>query len=123
MKHDIWTLEGPLLDAAVAIAEGLPFSRIQDGIAWLHLTDLRSGSVRECPCFSSRWADGGPIIERESITLQRLPSCWAAAVAVKWSDDEAAESMKGGADGPTALIAAMRAYVDSKLDGGPVDLP
>jgi len=57
---------------------------------------------------STNWAQGGPIIEREKISV------WAR------STDFAAESFNEGQEGfvkegPTPLIAAMRCYVASKL--------
>ena len=124
MKHKTAELTGALLDAAVALAEGLPFKMIEDGKAWLYLTCLRTASVRECPQFSTQWGDGGPIIERGRISL--LPpgyggaEHWTAGVGVRnsydgWEADHEAE-------GPTPLIAAMRAFVASKL-GFEVELP
>jgi hypothetical protein len=62
---------------------------------------------------STDWAQGGPIIERELIGL--VPPLdergWAAAT------DKTEFSY-----GPTALVAAMRCYVASKL-GDDVDVP
>ena len=57
--------------------------------------------------YSTDWAQGGPIIEREGIAL--LPT-WTA------------ERPGFSADGPTPLIAAMRCYVASKL-GDEVEIP
>jgi hypothetical protein len=60
------------------------------------------------------WSQGGPIIERERIAM--------------WPDEEggflaSADEGKGNDyHGPTPLIAAMRAYVASKL-GDEVDVP
>lgn len=57
------------------------------------------------------WAQGGPIIEREGISLYLYGgSEWNAHVGGKEST------------GPTPLIAAMRCYVSSKL-GDTVDIP
>jgi hypothetical protein len=65
--------------------------------------------------YSTNWAKGGPIIERECIDLQYQGGdvdVWAADIF--------------GADcsvyGDTPLIAAMRCYVSSKL-GNEVDVP
>jgi hypothetical protein len=50
------------------------------------------------------WAEGGAIIERERIELHLSGGEWYAQVQTKkWN----------GADGKTALIAAMRAFVAS----------
>ena len=58
--------------------------------------------------YSSDWAHGGPIIEREGLLVRPQPgNGW--------------DSWKHGADdpcysiGPTPLIAVMRCYVTSKL--------
>ena len=61
---------------------------------------------------STRWAQGGPIIEREEITIQQSPErdCWMA------------HNNGPAYEGPTPLIAAMRCYVASKL-GDEVEVP
>ena len=58
------------------------------------------------------WAQGGPIIDRETISLDYAQEeDWAAKTpAYQW------------AYGPTPLIAAMRCYVASKL-GDEVEIP
>lgn len=63
---------------------------------------------------STDWAQGGPIIEREFIAARfwKSEGAWAADV-------------RGGVFeqyGPTALIAAMRCFVASKL-GDEVEIP
>ena len=70
--------------------------------------------------YSTDWAQGGPIIERERIAVVYEPSMvyddscrWKALWAM---GDEAHEF------GPTPLIAAMRCYVASKL-GDEVEVP
>lgn len=65
---------------------------------------------------STDWAQGGPIIERERITVDYCnsdtsESIWSAC-SVGWTYYF----------GPTPLIAAMRCYVVSKL-GDNVDIP
>jgi hypothetical protein len=67
---------------------------------------------------SSDWAQGGPIIEREVISLIHPKyDCWTAHCYDKTLDDESYTL-----DGPTPLIAAMRCYVASKL-GDEIDVP
>ena len=62
--------------------------------------------------FSTDWAEGGPIIEREGIDLQCQNSdLWAADLG-----------LEGSVYGETPLIAAMRCYVASKL-GDEVEIP
>jgi len=62
---------------------------------------------------STDWAFGGPIIERERITIEWEgdPDPWCACIM---ADQEMY--------GPTALIAAMRCFVFSKL-GNEVEIP
>ena len=73
---------------------------------------------------STDWAQAGPIIEREKISLLDQstqawgtpPLIWFAAVG-DVSDDEVL-----GYRGPTPLVAAMRCYVASTL-GDEVEIP
>ena len=65
-----------------------------------------------CAWFSTDWAEGGPIIERERIdVLYEHDLRWIAV------PQKGIESY-----GPTPLIAAMRCYVASKL-GDEVEIP
>ena len=112
-------LTGAALDWAVAKAEGATDFWF-DTVAthWVKLDGkdraLRYGWAQSyLP--STDWAHGGPIIEREKISV------WAR------SEDFAAESFNGGQEGltlegPTPLIAAMRCYVASKL-GDEIEIP
>lgn len=69
---------------------------------------------------STNWAHGGPIIEREQITVE----CWqdtdgrSGMRDVFWSasihGSMKNEGREGYEDGPSPLIAAMRAFVASK---------
>ena len=67
------------------------------------------------------WAQGGPIIEREEISISREFASsrveWAAWTPAPIRDDAEAFGY-----GPTPLIAAMRCYVASKL-GDEVEIP
>lgn len=61
---------------------------------------------------STNWAQGGPIVEREKIS-------------VDWDHNEWNASIYGQPcyySGPTPLVAAMRCYVASKL-GNQVEIP
>jgi hypothetical protein len=91
------------LDWAVAKCEGNEIN-IRKGCLWI---------PKEC--YSTDWAQGGPIIEREGMCISRTNKTreepWAALIdGYYWID------------GPTPLIAAMRCYVASKL-GAEVDIP
>ena len=68
--------------------------------------------------YCGKWEHGGPIIEREVITL--IHPRWDGWTAHKYDDRIEDESYT--LDGPTPLIAAMRCYVASKL-GDNIDLP
>ncbi len=71
--------------------------------------------------FSTDWAQGGPIIEREECvaTIERLNS---GDFRVQMPYDRQAEMPGRYFYGPTPLIAAMRCYVASKL-GDEVEVP
>jgi hypothetical protein len=98
-------LTGAALDWAVAKCEGLAVS--DRATKW---------RAENCPhLYSTDWAQGGPIIEREWVDLHCVnDSLWEAECPAV-----------GGLamqNGPTPLIAAMRCYVASKL-GHDVDVP
>jgi hypothetical protein len=64
------------------------------------------------------WAQGGPIIEREGISLIRqTPDRWVSEYSNGCGRFDHARS-----HGPTPLIAAMRCYVASKL-GDDINIP
>ena len=89
-------LTGIALDWAVSAAKGLSWK--------LH------GHIP----FSTDWAQGGPIIERERI-------CIAATPSAHW-DARTSDYPPRYISGATPLIAAMRCFVASKL-GDEVDAP
>ena len=62
--------------------------------------------------YSSDWAHGGPILEREGISIYRMTSDWSAAHNPSGATQ----------DGPTPLIAVMRCYVSNCL-GSEVEVP
>jgi len=69
--------------------------------------------------YSTDWAVGGPIIEREVIVLTHPKhDCWTATA----QDSTDLDTPLYQEDGATPLIAAMRCYVASKL-GEEVDVP
>lgn len=67
------------------------------------------------PSYSTDWAQGGPIIEREKLDVGTYRGAWRAAQHVG-----SAAPMYGY--GPTPLIAAMRCYVASKM-GDDIEIP
>ena len=68
---------------------------------------------------SGSWLEGGPIIEREGISVvqQGDAADWVASVYNHNEDDWYMHTT-----GPTPLIAAMRCYVASKL-GDDINIP
>ena len=114
-------LTGAALDYAVAKAQGwvdYPEDSIERGSKW-HCDPEKApfGQVMWKSNFqpSTNWAQGGPIIEREKISLASPSPIHQHWAAMTWLN-QAKE------DGPTPLIAAMRAFVASKL-GDEVDVP
>jgi hypothetical protein len=100
-------LSGAALDWAVAMAEN-----------W-------AGADFEVKPYSTDWAQGGPIIEREMIQI--TPHCmvnplhgWAASYRSFDEDDDVYALFRKR--GRTPLIAAMRCYVANKL-GDTVEIP
>ena len=93
-------LTGAALDWAVAKCEGVEIIVAQENWHW----------------YSSDWAQGGPIIEREMIELLvRGTDFWSMWEAK--SPDWYAPAI-----GSTPLIAAMRCYVASKM-GDEIEIP
>ena len=74
--------------------------------------------------YSTNWTQGGPIIDREGISIASDTSgvfegfVWFASVDDILVDADEAVGVRG----PTPLIAAMRCYVASKL-GDEVEIP
>ena len=112
MKIKISELVGPPLDWAVARCQ-YPKSAMSCTHVWI-LTDPFSGEddflIEK---YSTDWAQGGPIIEREFIELHTHSVNDDGIVAWRANDYM---------DGPTLLIAAMRCYVAQVL-GQEVDIP
>jgi hypothetical protein len=107
MKVKTNELQGAALDWAVAKCEGVK-------VAVSEFNDLyfEDGSA---PAYSTDWAQGGPIIERERISVWARGNEWAAETFIPNHQGDEQE-------GPTPLIAAMRCYVASKM-GEEIELP
>jgi hypothetical protein len=109
-------LSGAALDWAVAMAEGWQRITAQDNGGehpWL----AKHGKYQDPKHYrpSTNWMQGGPIIERERLSLLLIDKTggWAARTEAY---------PPAYIQGPTPLIAAMRCYVASKL-GDEVQLP
>lgn len=120
MKIKTCELIGPPLDWAVLqawrpdlrwrVIRGRLFARSANKLLWVIAKDWGLFSP------STEWAQGGPIIDLEKITVRHIGrsiegELWDASIAE--GDD---------IEGPTARIAAMRCFVASKL-GNEVDVP
>lgn len=123
MRHKVCELEGALLDAAVAKAEGWYRQEWESSadFEWrgAPLPGGRLGPIKAGPEYSpsADWACGGPIVEREWIGVTRRPcSTWVACRAGSGSPEPSVYTV-----GTTVLVAAMRAYVKGKF-GDEVDL-
>lgn len=114
MKLKTSELTGAALDWAVTKCM---HSAAANDARFLEIFKHQRGT-KQAHCYSISWAEGGPIIEREVITLIHPKyDCWTAH---KYDDRIEDESYT--LDGPTPLIAAMRCYVASQL-GDEVDVP
>lgn len=111
MKIKTSALTGAALDWAVAKCEGIHIT-FADGTG---PTPQRMPSG-QWEMYSTSWAQGGPIIEREQIGLVPcVGGHWAAFTGL--GEDDVREIR-----GPTLLFAAMRAFVASKF-GDVVEVP
>lgn len=130
MKHKTAELTGALLDAAVAKAEGFVPWMVNPNNKSLCVGVLSETSLNyEVFAPSQIWGHGGPIIERERIQLDNAKDSDAPAedrcyfwMATIYSPFWEPSRPDVHGDGPTPLIAAMRAYVAAKL-GDEVELP
>jgi hypothetical protein len=113
-------LQGAALDWAVATCENEEYCAVAqyDGI----------GGEYPPHRASTDWAQGGPIIERESIATRHSPKHgkWFAQIDTGSGDimfwkrmcyrkGDFSKRVQVMFDGPTPLVAAMRCYVASKL--------
>lgn len=130
MKYKTADLIGRRLDLAVAKAEGLPVHPGPGDFLMETCLDAPPWAHEIYP--SSDWRDGGQIIERERIWLFARSEKdedfegdgWDAAIGQHLANRGQVCSDGNGfwGAGSTPLIAAMRAYVTSKL-GEEVELP
>lgn len=129
MKIKTSELADAALDWAVAISKGIPAeelyiqkwgSRLPPSIYRRNRDEDGNldGSYTTGPdlLFSRKWEAGGPIIERERISIRQWTN--VPIVHAYMPHDDA----PWASDGTSPLIAAMRCYVTSKL-GNEVDVP
>lgn len=109
-------LIGPALDWAVEVAKGSSKASMDYWMEKYEDEDRRY----LCESSSTNWSQGGPIIEREKITVIGYEDQWEAYINVGLYVD----NYQGDWDnvGHTPLIAAMRCYCCAKL-GDEVEIP
>lgn len=111
MKINVSSLTGAALEWAVASALGL--TDVQISPFNNKFVTVPCEEFRRSIHYSEHWGEGGPIVEREKITLhpdQMDSKLWVGNVNCKVYA------------GPTPLVAAMRCFVASKL-GDEVEIP
>ena len=107
-------LTGAALDWAVCKAAGIPVIARGGILFWSGTNHIANPSTS--------WSLGGPIIEREEISISHCKHGIEDTDAWWATDGPTGEEETLGLFGPTPLIAAMRCYVASKL-GDEVDVP
>lgn len=119
MKIKTQDLIGVQLDWAVAKCEDVDEEAFRLYYTPTESSDLDTHGYPEFH-YSTIWAQGGPIIEREAHNLFKHNggTQWCCACNVPRDEYTAIVT----ADGPTPLIAAMRCFVASKL-GNEVEVP
>ncbi len=108
-------LTGAALDWAVAKIEGINEEAFNLYYTPTESSDLDTHGYPEFH-YSTIWAQGGPIIERERISIR----AWTNVPVFHAYMPE--EGAAWSSDGTSPLVAAMRSYVASKL-GDEVDVP
>ena len=109
---------GAVLNWMVATALGRGPKKDMDafGGVWRGWWLSQGGEYERMPDYCGDWAQGGPIIEREKISIRQwtnvpIVHAYMPVYGAEWSSD-----------GESPLIAAMRCYVASKL-GDTVEVP
>jgi hypothetical protein len=109
VKRQTRTLIGPELDLAVIIAQRLPGPGYQRGLAVWNLPIAIPFSP------STRWMDGGPLIDQYGITVGRIEDGLHGS-------DMGPPGYLSAATGLSNLMSAMRTLVLHKI-GEEVELP
>ncbi len=141
VKVKVADLSGQALDWAVALSIG--YSDWDGECFCTDPSGYPTGFFMTSFCPSADWSQGGPIIERENITVIRVSNDYIDGEFVpKWFAEtdycvghSAVESYEhqqidpafiisadDGMYGPTPLVAAMRCFVASKL-GDELEIP
>lgn len=119
--HKVTELNGVLLDKAVAKAMGFPcvqnVDQAIDADTHMRFFSVCMAVVNNKLCIfapSSDWKDGGPIIEKERISIRALHDIYEAHLASR-NDSCPGDGHSWPVAGGTALVAAMRAFVIHRL--------
>jgi len=113
MKIKTSELTGAALDWAVAKCEGVKVVKLKHGRATFS-DPFDDGALNEMFInYSTDWAQGGPIIEREGISIDQRDNGSLVLACIDAPMEH--EENEIWVNGPTPLIAAMRCYVASKL--------
>lgn len=123
-------LDSVALNHAVALAARMGVRETHEhGFHFVQTYRREQGGYWGLFCPATNWADGGPLIEVERIQVEPDHECglggqWFAHAKPAHYDGQArrVSSWKVTRSGPTALVAAMRAYVAIRL-GDTVELP
>ncbi len=120
MKHKIAELPaGELLDYAVAKAMGKDVGRNHNGcLCYFESNAVDSHDDLLIPQFSTNWAQGGPILEKEISNHERRVTYFYCNTFVPTES----RSRCVWSYGSTLLEAAMRCFAISKL-GEEVEIP
>lgn len=125
MEAKTYDLTGKALDHAVALCHGAVYQHYPTGPYYTWPTEPMTYSPGTPP-YSSNWTVGGPVIEREKISVSNPNGDlgWSATISFPKKPKRNGTPQWGHfwELGPTPLIAAMRCYVTSKL-GDTVDIP
>jgi hypothetical protein len=123
-------LTGAALNWAVGVAEGIQWESDDTEVGLYHRRSRYDRLVLGALDYdimedwgltpyepSTNWSQGGPIIEREGISVDRTGLAWTADIS-----DSVGGYIEHTESGPTPLVAAMRCYVASKL-GDEIQIP
>lgn len=91
------------------------------GNALDHVVLQLDGENPSCGFYSTDWADAGPIIARERISLEFMPGAGDAGADV-WVATRVEGSSVSEECAESPLVAAMRCYVASQM-GDEVEVP
>lgn len=115
-------LTGAVLDRLVAELMGHKVAENYGSHIRIHVPDHKQAGYTLAFCPSTDWAIGGPLIERERMTITFIGWDSKNAASPLWLATRIERPAFCEAEGPTPLIAAMRCYVTSQL-GDEVEVP